>query len=115
MQEINENTIDLVTTVEELTYFYVKKQYKKYCRGKDIKYIFKEDLLEVIKTIVNEKFTDCKEYIVKKLEIEYTLNNSNRIEIDKIFIDLDNDRESLCEKLENIIDEFQNKRGFYDN
>ena len=115
MQEINKNTIDLVTTVEELTYFYVKKQYKKYCRSKDITYILKENLFEVIKTIVNEKFIDCKEYIIKKLEIEYSLNNSNRIEIDNIFIDLDNDRESLSKKLENIIDEFQNKRGFYDN
>ena len=41
MQEINDNTIDLITSVEELTYFYVKKQYKKYCRDKDIKYILK--------------------------------------------------------------------------
>ena len=115
MQEINRNTIDLVTTVEELTYFYVKKQYKKYCRAKGIRYILKENLLEVITTIVNEKFLDCKEYIIKKLEIEFTLNNSNRIEINNIFIDLDNDRESLFKKLEKIIDEFQNKRGFYDN
>ena len=115
MQEIDKNTIDLVTSVEELTYFYVKKHYKKYCRGKDIKYILKENLLKVIETIVNENFTDCREYIIKKIGLEYTLTTSDRLEIDNIFIDLDNDRESLTKKLENIIDEFQNKRGFYDN
>ena len=112
---MDNDRLDIVTTIEELTYFYVKKEYKRYCRDKDKKFILKENLLEVITNIVKNKFEDCKKYIIKKIEIDNILTISQREEIDIIFIDIDNDRDTLYKRLENIIDEFQYKKGFYDN
>ena len=112
--EIDNNTLDIVTTIEELTYFYVKKHYKRYCKEKGKKFILKENLLEVITNIVKDKFGDCKQYIIEKIEIDTTLTIYQREEIDKIFIDIEDDRDTLYKRLENIIDEFQCKKGFYD-
>ena len=70
-------------------------------------------MFNVISDIVDSKFEDCKIYAIDKIESENNLNDNQRREIDKIFIDINEDRDTLKKRLENIIDEFQYKKGFY--
>ena len=108
-----ENDLNLVSLIEEYTYYFIKKQYKSYCREKSIKYIEKKQITSVVENLLENKFYDCKIFTVEKLNEEYDLTHDNKIEIEDIFTDIKEDNKNVVFKISEIIDEFQIKREFY--
>lgn len=105
--------LNLVTKIEELAYFFVKKQYNLHIRTNKITHISKIDLPCVVSSFVDDKFNTCQDFIIGKLELRYDLNNEQKKEIDDIFKDIYQDRNTLKKKLESLIDEYQFKKGYY--
>jgi len=108
-----ENDLNLVSLIEEYTYFFIKKQYKSYCRENSMKYIEKKEINSVVENLLENKFNECKIFILDKLNGEYKLTDNNKSEIDDIFSDIKEDNKDVVFKISEIIDEFQIKRGFY--
>jgi len=108
-----EKDLNLVSLIEEYTYFFIKKHYKLHCREKSIRYIEKKKLLSVVENLLENKFSDCKQFILEKLNQEYNLSADNKKEIDDIFIDIKEDNKDVVCKIFEIIDEFQIKKAFY--
>ena len=108
-----ENDLNLVSLIEEYTYFYLKKKYKIYCRENSIKHIEKENLKDAVEQLFKNEFEDCKTFVLEKINQEYQLNQSNKIEIEDIFIDIKEDSNDVILKITDIIDEFQIKKGYY--
>jgi hypothetical protein len=104
---------DYINSITDLTFYYSKKRYKKYCKKKCIEYIEQNDL----KNIVGGIFTDEREnyisYILYTMKEDNGKENINEDEIKNIIEDMYNDKEMICQRIVDIIDEFQKKKGYY--
>lgn len=105
--------LNLVTKIEELAYFFVKRQYNLHIRKNKITHISKVDLPSVVYSFVEDQFDTCQDYICNKLKLKYDLNDKQNKEINDIFKDIYQDRDTLKKKLESLIDEYQFKKGYY--
>ena len=97
--------------IQDLTYFYIKKKYKKHCKKKSIEFIAKDDLYDVVKNLFVSEKDKYKKYIFEKLEEDF--GEINKKEIDEIFEDMQEDSDMICTRISEVIDEHQIKKGYY--
>ena len=98
--------------IQDLTYFYIKKRYKKHCKKNNIEFIPKEDLYEIVKKLFCEEKDKYKKYIFEKIEEDF--GDYDEKEVNEIFEDMQEDSDFICKRISEIIDEHQQKKGFYD-
>lgn len=97
--------------IYDLTYFYIKKKYKKILKETNSKYIEKEKLKDTIQNLlVNEKI-DYRIYILNELKKDF--DNVEEREINELFDDMEEDTDMICNKIEKMIDEYQIQKGYY--
>ena len=97
--------------IHDLTYFYIKKKYKKYCKKKQIKFIKKDDINVTIKDIFIKDKEKYRMYILDTLREDF--KEIDETEINQIITDMIEDADFICKRLSDIIDEYQIKQGFY--
>jgi len=97
--------------IQDLTYFYTKKRYKKHCKRNDIDFIKKEDLYDVVKKIFVSEKEKYKKYIFEKLTEDF--GDFDEEEVNQIFEDMQEDADMICKRITEIIDEHQVKKGYY--
>ena len=97
--------------IQDLTYFYVKKRYKKYCKNNNIKFIEKKDLQEKVKSIfINEK-SKYEDFIFKSLENDFSVVDLDKVHT--ILNEMREDTEFICKRITEIIDQHQIDKGYY--
>ena len=97
--------------IQDLTYFYIKKRYKKHCKKNDIEFIKREDLYNLVEKLFVEEKEKYKKYIFEKLEEDF--GEIDEEEVNQIFDDMQDDSEMICKRITEIIDEHQVKKGYY--
>ena len=97
--------------IHDLTYFYVKKRYKKHCKNNNITFIEKQNLHEKVKNIFIDEKSKYEQFILKSLHDDFSV-----VDIDKvntIFNDMQEDTEFICKRITEIIDQHQIDKGYY--
>ena len=97
--------------IQDLTYFYIKKRYKKHCKKNDIEFIEKDDLYGVVKKLFVSEKEKYKKYIFEKLGEDF--GDFDQEEVNQIFEDMQEDSDMICTRITEIIDEHQVKKGYY--
>lgn len=97
--------------IQDLTYFYVKKRYKKYCKKNNIDFIPACELFMVVKKIFLDENIKYKKYIIDNLEEDFGKIDID--EVNKILTDMEDDSDMICKRISEMIDEHQIKQGFY--
>lgn len=109
--EEDKNNNKYLQHIQDLTYFYVKKRYKKYCKNKNIDFIPASELFKVVKEIFLDENAKYKKYIIENLEEDFGKIDID--EVNKILIDMEDDSDMICKRISEMIDEHQIKKGFY--
>ena len=104
---------DYINSITDLTFYYSKKRYKKYCKKNSIEYIEQNDLKNVVENIFTNERENYINYILEKMREDNGKENINEDEIREIIEDMYNDKEMICQRIVDIIDEFQKKKGYY--
>ena len=99
--------------IQDLTYFYIKKRYKKHCKKNNIEFIQREDLSNLVEKLFVDEKEKYKKYISEKLEEDF--DQIDKKEVEQIFNDMQDDSEMICKRITEIIDEHQIKKGYYKN
>jgi hypothetical protein len=97
--------------IQDLTYFYIKKRYKKHCKKNNIDFIKREDLYNLVEKLFVDEKKKYKKYIFEKLEEDF--GEIDEGEVNQIFVDMQDDSEMICKRITEIIDEHQEKKGYY--
>ena len=99
--------------IYDLTYFYIKKKYKKILKKKQVDFIIREELFDTIKELLVTKDEKQKyrDYIMDNLKQDF--ENVDEKEVNEIFDDMEEDTDMICNKIKEMIDEYQVKQGYY--
>lgn len=99
--------------IYDLTYFYLKKKYKKILKKRQIDFIPRDQLFDSIKELLSEKDEKQKyrDYILDNLKQDF--GTVDEKEVTEIFDDMEQDTDMICNKIKEMIDEYQVKQGFY--
>ena len=97
--------------IQDLTYFYIKKRYKKHCKKNNLEFIPKDDLYPLVEKLFVDEKKKYKKYIFESLTEDF--GTINEEEVNQIFEDMQEDSEFICKRITEIIDEHQIEKGYY--